>query len=147
VSLPPGSQVGNIMPTPEVSLVPAFGPGWPAGFTTDAELLFSTNGGFTQKGVTLATGQGILPVGTCLGRVTATKLYVPYNAGNSDGSQVPRGFLRTAADTGTTLYPRGLMANIVIRGILKSSLVSGADTNAITLLGARVDTVIGSFTF
>lgn len=147
MSLPPGSQVGNIIPTPDIELVPAFGPGWPVNFTSDPELLYSTNGGFTQKGVTLAPGNGILAAGTCLGRVTATKLYIPYNVAANDGSQIPRGFLRVGTDTGSTAFPRAIMGNIVIRGILKNSMISGADSTAITDLGARVDTVLGTFTF
>ena len=40
-----------------------------------------------------------------------------------------------------------VQANIVIRGILKNSMVSGADADALTDLKARTDTVLGTFTF
>lgn len=146
MTLPAGSQVGNIMVSPAISLVPAFGPGWQSGFTTDDELLYST-ARFTQKGVTLAAGNGILPLGTVLGRNTVTKLWGPYNTNASDGTQVARGILRQSADTGLSGSGPNLQANIVISGILKNQKVSGADSGAITTLLARVDTVLGTFTF
>jgi hypothetical protein len=40
----------------------------------DQELLYSAVG-YTQKGVTIAGGQGILPIGTVLGRKTSDKKY------------------------------------------------------------------------
>lgn len=148
MALPPGSQVGNIMVTPSISLVPAIGPGWPAGFTTDKELQFSTVG-FTQVGVTIAGGQGILPIGTVLGRNSTTKLYGPYATGNSDGTQTARGVLRTAVDTGpAALAPLpNIQANMVVAGILNNTLISGADSGAITTLGVTVDTILGTFRF
>jgi len=49
----------------DVNVAPGFQIG---GKTTDRELLASSNGGFTQDGVTLAVGQGLLEVGTPLFR-------------------------------------------------------------------------------
>jgi hypothetical protein len=143
MTLPGGSYVGNVLVAPSINLVPAFGPGWPAGFTTDQELQSST-AGFTQTGVTLAGGQGILPLGTVLGRNSSTKLYGPYSSGASDGTQVPRGILRTTVDTNAG-QGANIQANMVTAGILNNSLVSGADGTAITDLGARVDTVLNTF--
>lgn len=63
------------------------------------ELLLST-AGFTQRGVTLAAGQGILPTGTVIARHTASGKYFAYMSGASDGRQVALGVLRDSRDTG-----------------------------------------------
>lgn len=63
------------------------------------ELLLST-AGFTQRGVTLAAGQGVLPTGTVIARHTASGKYFAYMSGASDGRQVALGVLRDARDTG-----------------------------------------------
>jgi hypothetical protein len=128
---------GNVLPQP----------GYTKGnYSTDDELLAST-AGFTQKGVTLAPGIGILPMGTVLGRNSTTKLWEVYASGKSNGAQVPRGVLRNSTDTGTDTTVPGFQANIVIQGILKNSKLSGADSNAVTVLNARQDTVLDLFTF
>ena len=114
-------------------------------YTTDRELLASTSG-FTQRGCTLGGGQGIIPLGTVMGRVTATKKWAPYASGASDGTQVARGVLRTTVDTGTGASSVDVQANIVIMGQLTWSLMSGADATAITSLGGRYDTVLDTFT-
>jgi hypothetical protein len=145
------------------------------------ELLLSM-AGYTQRGVTLAPGQGVLPTGTVLSRATASGYYYAYNSGGTtDGRQTPIGVLRDSRDTGGTGYasvaaynaatglsinasgavqsfpasPAGKVAtpalgNILFRGILNASLVSGTDTaslvsgtqglasTTLTALGARV---------
>lgn len=63
------------------------------------ELLLST-AGFTQRGVTLAGGQGVLPTGTIIARHTASGKYFAYISGATDGRQVAIGVLRDARDTG-----------------------------------------------
>ena len=63
------------------------------------ELMFSM-AGYTQKGVTLAAGQGVLPTGTILARHTASGKYFAYNPGATDGRGVALGVLRDARDTG-----------------------------------------------
>ncbi len=117
----------------------------PTATATDPELLYST-ARFTQKGVTLAGGQGILPMGTVLGRVTSTKKWKVYNNSNSDGTEVARGILRRAVDTGSA-GAADQLGNIVISGILKLEYISGSDSNALTDLNARTDTVFNTFTF
>ncbi len=107
------------------------------------ELLASTNR-FEQKGVLLFGGQGVLPAGTVLGQRSSDKKYGLYAVGHSDGTQLPVGILRNDADTGggnSAIPARDTQANRVISGILRSSVVSGADSNAITLLNARVDNI------
>src|SRR5712692_9309174 len=74
--------------------------GGPVAAPLDQELLYSTVG-YTQKGVTVAGGQGILPIGTVLGRKTTDKKYYVYATGNSDGTQTAHGILRNAIDTGS----------------------------------------------
>ncbi len=121
-------------------------PGYTQGASfTDPEILYSY-AGFTQKGVTVAGGQGILPAGTVLGQKTADKKYYVYDNAGSGGVATARGVLRRAVDTGAA-GAGDQLANIVIAGILKNSLVSGADSAALTDLGATVDSVRGTFKF
>jgi hypothetical protein len=63
------------------------------------ELLLSY-AGFTQRGVTLAAGQGVLPTGCVIARHTTSGRYFSYQAGASDGRQTPVGVLRDGRDTG-----------------------------------------------
>ena len=63
------------------------------------ELLLST-AGYTQRGVTLAAGQGVLPTGCVIARHTASGKYFAYVAGASDGRQIALGVLRDSRDTG-----------------------------------------------
>lgn len=63
------------------------------------ELLLST-AGYTQRGVTLAAGQGVLPTGCVIARHTASGRYFAYQSGASDGRQVALGVLRDSRDTG-----------------------------------------------
>jgi hypothetical protein len=63
------------------------------------ELLLSM-AGYTQRGVTLAGGQGTLPTGCVIARHTGSGKYFAYNAAATDGRQTPVGVLRDARDTG-----------------------------------------------
>jgi hypothetical protein len=63
------------------------------------ELMLSM-AGYTQRGVTLAAGQGVLPTGCIIARHTASGRYFAYNAAATDGRNVPVGVLRDARDTG-----------------------------------------------
>lgn len=99
------------------------------------ELLKST-AAFTQRGVTLGGGQGILPTGTVLAQRTSNQMYYAYNAAASDGTQIALGVLRDARDTGGTGDPTGqvstpCLGNLVVRGILDLTLVSGTDTTSL----------------
>lgn len=116
--------------------------------TTDDELLYSHNR-FTQKGVTLEPGQGVLTLGTVLSRDPATKRW---GAAPEFGDGVARGVLRQTVDTGTDEDGPVFQNNIVISGILKVEkiTVGGAPIAdgdpAIAALNARVDRVMGTFT-
>lgn len=134
--------------------------------------LLKSYAAFTQRGVTLAGGNGILPTGCVLAQQTSSQLYYPYNATASDGTQVALGVLRDARDTGTASgsgtgqLSTPCLGNLVIRGILDLTLVSGTDTTGlvtggtgtgggigssttgvVTQLKARTDTVNGLFIF
>lgn len=116
----------------------------PTATYTDPEILYSTVG-FTQKGVTIGSGQGVLQAGTVLAMKTADKKYYAYNNAGAGGLDVARGVLRRAVDTGVTVTTENdQVSNIVIAGILKWQLVLGADAAALTDLGATVDTVRGT---
>jgi hypothetical protein len=123
---------------------------------SDDELLASY-AAFTQRGVTLAGGQGVLPTGCALAQHTASKLYFVADPKASDGRQNVLGLLRDARDTGGnggtftaqgitgftftaatggqpsfSASPAGVVAqnclgNLVIRGMVNLSLVSGQD--------------------
>lgn len=107
------------------------------------ELLLST-AGYTQRGVTLLGGQGVIPTGCVLGKQTSSGKYVIFDpANNIAGANVALGILRDSRDTGTgtngptgntsPVSPAGKAAtdcqgNLVYRGILNANLVSGTDT-------------------
>lgn len=111
---------------------------------TDPEILYSTVG-FTQKGVTVGSGQGALAAGTVLAMKTADKKYYVYNNAGAGGVEVARGVLRRPIDTTNTVSAANdQVSNIVIAGILKWGLIVGADAAALTDLGATVDTVRGT---
>lgn len=59
---------------------------------------------YRQRGVTLAGGQGVLPTGSVLARLTATGKYYLFNQGASDGRGVAVGVLRDGRDTGGPGY-------------------------------------------
>lgn len=118
----------------------------------DDEILYSTVG-FTQKGVTLAAGQGVLDAGTALARRTADNLYVKFNSGGSGGAETPVGILRKTVDTGSDEDGQKYLANVVIAGILKLSKVSSANGGVSDIVGlttgalanVTVDEVFGTF--
>lgn len=118
------------------------------------ELLLSM-AGYTQRGVTLAGGNGVLPTGTVLAQNTTTGKYVAYSAGGSNGTNIALGILRDGRDTGGSSSPSGLaatdcQANLVFRGILNANLISGTDTTSLvngTGLGGGVGSgATGAFT-
>lgn len=127
--------VGNIIPAPGF---------FPGDTLTDDELLASY-ARFTQKGATLAAGQGIVQLGTVMAQRTADKLWVKYNNAGSGGAEVARGVLRRAVDTGTDTAGKRYQGNIVISGILKLDRVVGSDSAALTDLNARTDSVLNMF--
>jgi len=138
-------QVGNDIPAAGV---------FRGQYVMNDEILYSTEGGFTQKGVTLAPGKGVLVAGTALARNTQTKLWEKWVSGGANGTGTPVGILRKTTDTGTDPAGRTYLANVIIAGILKLSKVSSANGGVSNLIaaggnfaGAAADTVFGSFKF
>jgi hypothetical protein len=133
--------MGNTIPAPGLSI------NNPS--TTDQELKYSTVG-YSQKGGTLAGGQGVLPLGTVLARQISTKQWVKFESGGSDGAGTAAGVLRKTTDTGTSGAGK-YEANIAFRGSLKYNLVSSANgaqlAAAITALGAKVNSTLNIFSF
>lgn len=128
---------GNVIPAPGY---------WKGDSSYAPELLYST-ARFTQKGVTLQAGQGVLPLGTVLAQSTVDKKWVAYANAGSDGAGVARGVLRRGVDTGTDEDGHEFQGNIVISGILKSGLIVGLDSAAIADLNGRLDDSFDTFTF
>lgn len=127
-------QIGNSIPAPDFRV---------NGTYVDDELLFSTVG-YTQKGVTLKPGQGVLLLGTGIKQDPATKLYVKTTTpGDIEG------FLRQTTDTGSSANAQKFQQNIVIAGILKLAKIQAANSGVTltNIAGARVNAVIGSFKF
>lgn len=113
------------------------------GGVIDDELLFST-AGYTQKGVTLKPGQGVLLLGTLLKQDATSKQYVRATASDAQG------VLRQSVDTGTDPAGQVWQGNIVIQGLLKLAKVSAANSGVNVsggVLGSRVDAVQGYFKF
>jgi hypothetical protein len=114
------------------------------GGVIDDELMYEM-AGYTQKGVTLKPGQGVLLLGTFLKRDTATKQYV-----RATQASDAVGVLRQSVDTG--LNPAGAVwqGNIVLQGLLKFAKVSAANSGINVsggVLGSRVDPIQGYFKF
>jgi hypothetical protein len=115
------------------------------------ELLLSTVG-YSQRGVTLLGGQGVLPTGTVLAKQTSSGKYVIFDpaALTGAGAAVALGILRDSRDTGSgangptgnanPVSPAGKAAgdcqgNLVYRGILNANLISGTDTTSLLPAG------------
>lgn len=112
----------------------------------------STAKGLPVKGGQLASGQGIVPAGCLLGRRANKKYYVYNNAAVTGEETAVAVYLGPFdADTGTVAAGTSREQTIRIAAIgfgeLFYSKLSGCDANAITDLGARVDTVLDSFVF
>jgi hypothetical protein len=115
---------GYVKPTHE------YGQGYGDEFHAEAvqELLLSY-AAFTQRGVTLAAGQGVLPTGCIIARHTASGKYFSYMAGATDGRQVPVGILRDGRDTGG---PGAASLSAYNAG------TNGVNPDAITLSGGSI---------
>jgi hypothetical protein len=126
---------GNAIPAPAYTS--------PGGQTIDDELFFSM-GAYTQKGVTLKPGQGVLLLGTLIKQDPTSKQYIV--AAGGTGAQ---GFLRNSTDTGTDVNGQAWLGNIVYGGILRLSVVEAANSGVTLsgILGGEVNTVAGFFKF
>ncbi len=123
--------VGNIIPAP----------GYYQGDTSTDDELLASSARFTQKGVTLAPGQGVIPLGTVMER-GADKRWIKATTDAADTYP-----LRTGVDTGSSADAKVLLGNIVIAGILKLDRVRAAvDVEAYaSAMGARTDANLNIF--
>lgn len=70
-------------------------------------LVSEANGYQSREAIVIASGAGKVLAGTVLGRVTASKKYVPWTAGASDGSQTAAAILYAPVDA-TSADARGV---------------------------------------
>jgi hypothetical protein len=129
------NEIGNSIPAPGYSK---------GGTFVHAELLYSTVK-FTQKGVTLKPGQGVLLLGTLITQDPDTKKYVK----TTDVTKA-LGFLRQTTDTGATEDAAGWMGNIVHSGILNLAHLKAANptvTDFTAVFNGRVNAVEGFYSF
>ncbi len=105
-------------------------------YDQDLDPLASTSS-FTQKGVTIAGGQGYLPVGTVLAERTADKKYVVVSLEDTDSQAV---LLRTAVDA----TEEDVLATVIISGVIRLDLLSTDDIAKLDPLGAKVSTGKGT---
>ena len=124
-----------------VLVAPGFGSRSEAG---TRELMYSMKG-YTQKGVTLKSGQGLLPAGTPLVR-SGEGDYAAATVSGGTVTGTVEGFLRQATDTGTAGDPANpqKMGNIVLFGAIKvlpeTSYVADTDAAAVAeAVGGRYD--------
>lgn len=106
--------------------------------------------GLPLIGGILAGGLGVLYAGRVLGYATSgdnANKWVQYDDAVSTGAEVARGILRHDVDTGTGDTAEDKMVTILVPGgaVLYADVVSGADANAITDLGAHKDTSTNLF--
>lgn len=125
---------GNILEPPHEGALSEVKPG---------DIIAAMGAGILEKGVTIEAGQGLIAAGTVLGYKTATKKYVVYATGNTDGSGTARGILREAVDA-TSVDKLG---NLIMGGTLKLSNLTGLDNDAITDLNGRSDSIRDWFIF
>ncbi len=127
-------SVGNTIPAPDYNGT--------LEFTTNLELLYSTEG-VHQRGVTLKSGQGVLPLGTALKKDTSTNYYV-----RATTAATTVGILRQTTDTDTNSLADAWQANILLGGWLNLDHVSSANAFDVSAIaGAKVDTVRKFFRF
>jgi len=101
---------------------------------TDVRILYAINGAERQCGVTIASGQGAVAIGTVLGMITASGKFGKYNDTLGDGTQTAVGICMTQVDATS----EDCMADMLVGNalIIKAAL-TGYDAAAKVDLGAR----------
>lgn len=84
--------------------------------------------------VTIASGAGVLDVGTVLGKITSGGKYKAYASGNSDGSQTAVGILTERVDA-TSADVTGI--GMWVMGFFVEANLTGLDSGAKTNLGSK----------
>lgn len=128
------------------------------GTSTKAEVkgdeILGSYAAFTQKGLTILAGSGVLEAGTVLIDSGTAKKYTGATAADVDGTTDPvvRGILRKPVDATTG----DVLANYVASGVVKTSALKHKDgtalnsteiANVAASLGGRVDSVFGYLIF
>ena len=88
---------------------------------------------FTQKPVTVASTSPALGVGTVLGQVTETGLFVAYDDSADDGREVAKGILAHAVNP--VGEGRAVPVSMYVGGRFVESLLTGIDSAAKADLG------------
>lgn len=114
------------------------------------EILYSTIG-YTQKGVTLKPGQGVIEAGAFLAQDPDTKRYVKYDSGAEPAQEI-KGMIRQSTDTGTDANGPVWQANILYGATVKldmalkaNGLTDGAEL--VSAFGGRADDAAGYYKF
>lgn len=111
------------------------------GVGSEFEFLASEHGLYKRAGATFdeavvgvdANGDKLLAKGTCVGKVTATAKWGPYDNQASDGREVAAGFLLEQIN----LRDGDVIAGVIIHGSVLEARVSGVDASGkIDLAGA-----------
>lgn len=128
------------------------------GHTTKAQVggeeILGSYARFTQKGLTVLSGSGVLEAGTVLIDSGTAKKYKGAAAADMDGTTDPtfRGILRNAVDATAT----DMLANYVASGVVKTAALKHADGTALSAaeidrvaagLNGRVDAIHGYLIF
>lgn len=96
-------------------------------------ILSEGNGSISREQITVASGED-LPAGQVVGQITATSLYVAYNDGATDGSEVAAGILFDAVDATAASTPGVIVSRLAE---VSESLLTGLDANGRADLLAR----------
>lgn len=132
-------QYGNSIPAPGFK--------GPRKTGVNVEILYSTIG-YTQKGVALKPGQGLLLAGTLLVQDSTSKEYIKWT-----GTGQPVGILRQSTETGSDAEADKYLGNVVITGMVQLRKIKAAHSGltdtalAGAFTGSRVNTVYGYFKF
>lgn len=95
--------------------VPTFGP-LNQGKHAGCYLMSEANGDRSRDAIVIASGQGVLPPGSVLGKVTASGKYAKYNNAAADGTQAAVAVLfygvdATSADVAVVAHTRDCVVN------------------------------------
>ena len=101
---------------------------------TDKEILAAMSPPPWIVGITIKAGSGKLASGTIMGRITSGGKYKQFDNGNSDGSEVPMGVLRSYVDASGTADRAG---ELIKFGVLKADQLVSASPGTIAEARAK----------
>lgn len=94
-------------------------------------------GGMSREAVTILSGEGVLAIGTVLGKVTASGKYVAHVNGASDGSQTAVAVLIDAVDATSADVTRAIVVHRLAE-VLRTGLVWDASVDNDTKKNAAI---------